>query len=89
MEPAGYDPHTLKGGTDYTVDGLHVVANRIITEWHRFNDARGVTAGTGEKLPARILERPTDDGRSTLTQGEMDVMLRDYYELLGWRAPAQ
>jgi aldehyde:ferredoxin oxidoreductase len=76
-------------GTDYTVDELHVVANRIITETHRFNDARGVTAGTGEKLPAWITERPTDDEKhSTLTQAEMDVMLGDYYELRGWGAPA-
>jgi aldehyde:ferredoxin oxidoreductase len=77
-------------GTDYTVDELHVVANRIITETHRFNDARGVTAGTGEKLPAWITERPTDDEKhSTLTQAEMDVMLGDYYELRGWGAPAK
>jgi aldehyde:ferredoxin oxidoreductase len=77
-------------GTDYTVDDLHVVANRIITETHRFNDARGVTAGTGEKLPAWITERPTDDEKhSTLTQAEMDVMLGDYYELRGWGAPAK
>ncbi len=77
-------------GTDYTVDELHAVANRIITETHRFNDARGVTAGTGEKLPAWITERPTDDEQhSTLTQAEMDVMLGDYYELRGWGAPAK
>ena len=77
-------------GTDYTVDELHVVANRIITETHRFNDARGVPAGTGEKLPAWITERPTDDEKhSTLTQAEMDVMLGDYYELRGWSAPAK
>jgi len=77
-------------GTDYTVDDLHVVANRIITETHRFNDARGVTAGTGEKLPAWITERPIDDEKhSTLTQAEMDVMLGDYYELRGWGAPAK
>ena len=77
-------------GTDYTVDDLHVVANRIITETHRFNDARGVTAGTGEKLPAWITERPIDDEKhSTLTQAEMDVMLGDYYELRGWGTPAK
>jgi aldehyde:ferredoxin oxidoreductase len=77
-------------GTDYTVDDLHVVANRIITETHRFNDARGVIAGTGEKLPAWITERPIDDEKhSTLTQAEMDVMLGDYYELRGWGAPAK
>jgi aldehyde:ferredoxin oxidoreductase len=77
-------------GTDYTEDDLHVVANRIITETHRFNDARGVIAGTGEKLPAWITERPIDDEKhSTLTQAEMDVMLGDYYELRGWGAPAK
>ena len=48
-------------GTDYSSDDLHAVANRIITETHRFNELRGFTARTKEKLPAWITERATDD----------------------------
>ena len=76
-------------GTDYSVDDLHAVANRIITETHRFNELRGFTAATKEKLPKWITERPTDDDKQqTVTQDEMDFMLRDYYELRGWGTPA-
>ena len=71
------------------VDDLHAVANRIITETHIFNELRGFTAATKEKLPKWITERPTDDDKQqTVTQDEMDFMLRDYYELRGWGTPA-
>ena len=49
------------GGTDYSTEDLHVVANRIITETHRFNELRGFTARAKERLPAWITERATDD----------------------------
>ena len=72
-------------GTDYSSDDLHVVANRIITESHRFNELRGFTAGTKEKLPSWLTQRAIDDeNHQTLDQSEMDFMLRDYYELRGW-----
>jgi aldehyde:ferredoxin oxidoreductase len=76
-------------GADYSTDDLHAVANRIITETHRFNEVRGITAGRGEKLPAWIVERPQEGEKQlTLTQDEMDLMLGDYYELRGWETPA-
>ena len=77
-------------GADYTTDDLHAVANRIITETHRFNELRGFTAGAKEKLPKWITERPTDDEQQqTISQDEMDVMLGEYYRLRGWGAPVQ
>ena len=76
-------------GTDYPSDDLHAVANRIITETHRFNELRGFTAGTKEKLPAGSPSgRPTTSRQMTVTQDEMDVMLGEYYQLRGWGAPA-
>ncbi len=76
-------------GTDYSEDDLHRVANRILTETHQFNERRGFTARTSEKLPAWITERATDDEKAqTLTQDEMDLMLSDYYAARGWGAPA-
>jgi aldehyde:ferredoxin oxidoreductase len=77
------------GGTDYSTEDLHVVANRIITETHRFNELRGFTARAKERLPKWITERATDDElQQTVTQDEMDFMLGEYYGLRGWGAPA-
>ena len=76
-------------GADYSVDELHGVAGRIIAESHRFNELRGFTARTKERLPAWITQRETeDDKHQTVTQDEMDFMLSEYYELRGWGAPA-
>ena len=76
-------------GADYSVDELHGVASRIIAESHRFNELRGFTARTKERLPAWITQRETeDDKHQTVTQDEMDFMLSEYYELRGWGAPA-
>ena len=76
-------------GADYSVDELHAVASRIIGETHRFNELRGFTARTKERLPAWITQRETeDDKHQTVTQDEMDFMLGEYYELRGWGAPA-
>ena len=76
-------------GTDFSSDDLHAVANRIITETHRFNELRGFTARDKEKLPRWITERETDDEQAmSVTQDEMDIMLSEYYRLRGWGAPA-
>jgi aldehyde:ferredoxin oxidoreductase len=75
-------------GTDYSSDDLHAVANRIITESHRFNEARGFTAATKERLPSWLTQRATDDDlHQTLDQGQMDLMLHEYYGLRGWGEP--
>ena len=76
-------------GADLSVDDLHAVASRIITETHRFNELRGFTARDKEKLPRWITERTTDDEQAmSVTQDEMDTMLTEYYRLRGWGAPA-
>jgi aldehyde:ferredoxin oxidoreductase len=76
-------------GTDYTIEDVRVVANRIITESHRFNELRGFTPAEHEKLPPWITERATDDEKAyTVTEDEMDHMVSDYYELRGWGVPA-
>ena len=75
-------------GTDYTPEDLRVVANRIVTETHRFNELRGFTPRDHEKLPAWITERATEDEKAyTLPQPEMDLMLTEYYERRGWGVP--
>ena len=76
-------------GTDHTTDDLRAISNRIISEAHRFNEQRGFTAATHERLPSCLTDRPTDDEKALrVTQDEMDFMLRDYYRLRGWGEPA-
>ena len=74
-------------GTDYSEDELKAVANRIVTETHRFNELRGFGAEK-ERLPRWITDRPMDDEKGlTLTAGEIETMRRDYYAARDWGAP--
>jgi aldehyde:ferredoxin oxidoreductase len=73
-------------GTDYSEGDLHRVANTIITETHRFNDARGFGIEQ-ERLPEWVSETPMEDTGWTFPQAEMDVMRDEYYALRGWGAP--
>jgi aldehyde:ferredoxin oxidoreductase len=71
-------------GTDYSEANLHAIANRIITETHRFNELRGFGI-EHERLPDWVSETPMEDTGWTFPQAEMDVMRSRYYELRGWR----
>ena len=76
-------------GTDYSVEELHGVANRIVTETHRFNELRGI-GGDSEHLPAWIIDNPIEhhDGEKlTISEEQMETMRRDYYAARGWDAP--
>lgn len=74
-------------GTDYSEDELKAIANRIVTETHRFNELRGFGAAQ-ERLPRWITEHPMDDEKGlTLTDDEVRKMLADYYALRGWGTP--
>lgn len=77
-------------GSDYSVDELKSIGNRIITESHEFNRRRGFGAAD-EKLPAWITEHPlrTDEGDTlSITQDEMAQMRRDYYAARHWGEPS-
>ncbi|MGO8683058.1 MAG: aldehyde ferredoxin oxidoreductase family protein [Thermoleophilia bacterium] len=75
-------------GTDYSVEELRAVANRIITETHLFNERRGFSSAQ-ERLPNWVSEKPMEDeGGLRLTQDEMEFMRREYYELRSWGVPA-
>jgi len=75
-------------GTDYTAEELDAIANRIVTETHRFNELRGF-GPESEKLPAWITERPleTANGELRFTDDDLAVMVGDYYEARGWGQP--
>ena len=71
-------------GTDFTHDELRAVANRIITDTHRFNELRGFGAER-ERLPHWVTETPMDDEKAEIvTQQEMEFMRGEYYQLRGW-----
>jgi aldehyde:ferredoxin oxidoreductase len=76
-------------GTDYSVDDLHDVANRIVTDTHRFNERRGI-GGESEHLPAWIIDNPIEhiDGEKLrISEEQMETMRRDYYTARGWGEP--
>jgi aldehyde:ferredoxin oxidoreductase len=76
-------------GTEYTEDDLNVVANRIVTETHQFNERRGF-GHEKEQLPGWVVEKPTQDETPlSATNEEFETMLGDYYALRGWGAPAK
>jgi aldehyde:ferredoxin oxidoreductase len=74
-------------GTDFSIEDLQAIGNRIITESHQFNERRGFGAKE-ERLPAWITERATEDEAALrVTQGEIETMQQDYYALRGWGTP--
>lgn len=83
-----YDWQTLSAGmtemigADCSVDNLRVIAARIRNLVREFNLREGQQPDE-DKLPKRLLEEALPSGHS-LTSGEMDYMLADYYQLRGW-----
>ena len=76
-------------GTDYSVEELQEVANRIVTETRRFNEVHGI-GGESEHLPAWIIENTiehTDGEKLSVTEEQMETMRRDYYAARGWGEP--
>jgi aldehyde:ferredoxin oxidoreductase len=75
-------------GTEFGLEELRAIGASIIDEARAFNEARGVMTARSERLPAIITGNPTDDEKKmTVTQDEMDSMMRDYYRLRGWGTP--
>jgi aldehyde:ferredoxin oxidoreductase len=76
-------------GTQYSVEDLAEIANRIVTETHEFNRRRGFDARQ-EKLPVWITDHPlkTTAGETwSITADELEHMRRDYYAARSWPEP--
>jgi aldehyde:ferredoxin oxidoreductase len=74
-------------GTDYTPEQVKAIGARIIKMTHDFNAARGIGYAQ-ERLPKWITSRPQADcAELTVSDAEMDGMVRDYYAVRGWGAP--
>lgn len=71
-------------GKEYTEESLREVTRRVITLERRFNIREGFTR-KDDTLPPRLLNEPLPDG---MAEGKkidcLDLMLDDYYKLMGW-----
>jgi aldehyde:ferredoxin oxidoreductase len=76
-------------GADYSTEELGQIANRIVSETHRFNEVRGFGPAQ-EMLPPWITEHPIDtpEGEKlAITAEDLAFMRRDYYAARGWGQP--
>ncbi|MDZ7840106.1 MAG: aldehyde ferredoxin oxidoreductase family protein [Gammaproteobacteria bacterium] len=70
-------------GRDWSKDDLRAIGERIWNLERRFNELAGFT-GADDTLPRRLLETPAPSGTAKGKVCELDLMLKEYYELRGW-----
>ena len=70
-------------GTDYTVEGLLEVGERIYNIERVFNKLAGMKA-EDDRLPKRLTEEPIVDGPSKGEISKISITLPDYYNVRGW-----
>ncbi len=71
-------------GTNYDVNGLLEVGERIYNIERLFNKAAGMKP-EDDRLPKRLLEDPIPDGPSKGMVNKLSVTLPQYYEVRGWK----
>ncbi|MEF8874197.1 MAG: aldehyde ferredoxin oxidoreductase family protein [Candidatus Thermoplasmatota archaeon] len=69
-------------GEKYTVSELHRVGERIYNLERQFNVKAGFDR-SDDKLPSRF-DEPLKEGASSDNVFDMEAMLDDYYEIMGW-----
>jgi aldehyde:ferredoxin oxidoreductase len=62
---------------------LKAMASEIINLARTFNQQEGVTKKE-DKLPRRFFREVLQETGKTIQPSDMDVMLKEYYELRGW-----
>lgn len=72
-------------GTNWTVDQVMEIGDRIYNIERMFNKAAGMKA-EDDRLPKRLLEEPISNGPSKGMVSQLPVMLPKYYEARGWVA---
>ena len=74
-------------GTDYSPEQVKAIGADIIKMTHDFNAARGIGYAQ-EHLPKWITSKPqADHPELSVSEQEMDGMVRDYYAVRGWGVP--
>ena len=71
-------------GTNYDVNGLLEVGERIYNIERLFNKAAGMKP-EDDRLPKRLTESPITDGPSKGMVSQISVTLPQYYEVRGWK----
>ena len=77
-------------GTDYTQDEVRALGAAMVTDSHVFNERRGFGLAQ-ERLPRWVTERPIvdkDGGEHLTTAADLEIMLREYYDVRGWKYPS-
>jgi len=77
---------TAVSGSDYSASSLLTAADRINSLERLYNIREGMT-GKDDRLPHRLLHDPVPSGPAkghVVTAGDLQTMLRDYYEAMGW-----
>ena len=71
-------------GTNYDVNGLLEVGERIYNIERLFNKAAGMKP-EDDRVPKRLTESPITDGPSKGMVSQISVTLPQYYEVRGWK----
>ncbi|MFO7792255.1 MAG: aldehyde ferredoxin oxidoreductase family protein [Candidatus Saliniplasma sp.] len=69
-------------GIKYTVSELHTIGERIYNMERAFNTLNGFSK-MDDQLPDRFSE-PLSEGASSGNVFDMNIMLEDYYKIMGW-----
>lgn len=72
----------LSTGLEMDQAGLKEVAARVTDSTRQFNLREGLTKAD-DWLPERLLQEPLEKGQR-ITSQELEVLIRDYYQLRGW-----
>ncbi|MBS3920925.1 MAG: aldehyde ferredoxin oxidoreductase family protein [Deltaproteobacteria bacterium] len=64
--------------------GLKAIASGIINLARNFNRQEGMT-NKDDKLPRRFFREVLQGTEKTIQPGELEVMLKEYYQLRGWK----
>jgi len=75
--------YTYATGIKRTVPELMKIAKRIFTLKRLFNIACGITR-VDVMLPRRFLKEPLNEGGAKGEVVELEPMLKEYYEFMGW-----
>ena len=75
----------IKGTTGFSldVDGMRAVARAVTNDTRRFNLREGLTAAD-DRIPERFHREVLPETGKIITPEQMDVMLREYYQVRGW-----
>lgn len=70
-------------GLDLSDDDMRAIARRATDQIRRFNLQEGLTPAD-DKLPKRFYTEVLPETGKVITEEEMDLMLKEYYEVRGW-----